>query len=452
MKRGLVAVVLLLGACAREATVPAHAAPAQVTPASPTPSPLAPLAPGGADFSAEVRLLFRVVACGGAEPLPAAFDAAIADQHCRWLQERVDPYRNDYLARLTPFFAARRPAGLPTTVVYPFGGGDLLSALATYPDGLEFTTLGLELAGDPRRIKELDSARLRASLLEFEKRVKGLFAYAESTSENMMQLQRGDLPGQIAFFLVALRAHGYEPVGLRYFRLEPSGAVHYLTTEEIATEEGKIARKRSSVWVSPDFSEAFSNSELTFRKAGEKDAPLRVHRHIAANLADSHLKADPSVLLHLEAKGKVAAMTKAASYLLWAEGFSLMGKYLVDHMVFMVADSTGPPPSVVTKAGFTMETYGRFEGPFLAARKSVADEYRKLWSEQPARELNFRYGYPDSSKSNHLVITRPGSPPSRLPARRFDCLPPPPEETQPWSSDRCAWPRPLHRADADGRC
>ena len=410
MKRGLVAVVLLLGSCGRETTPRAHAAAAQAAPAPPTPSPLAALAPGGADFSAEVRLLFRVVACGGDEALPATFEATALDQHCRWLQERVEPYRNDYLARLTPFFAARLPADLPRTVVYPFGGGDLLSALATFPDGLEFTTLGLELAGDPRRVKALDAAGLRRSLLEVEKRVKGLFAYAESTSENMMQLQRGDIPGQLAFFLIALRAHGYEPVGLRYFRLDPGGAVHYLTTEEIAALEGKRARKLSAAWVSPDFSEAFSNAELTFKKAGEKEAPLRVHRHIAANLADSHLKAEPSVLLHLEAKGKVAAMTKAASYLLWGEGFSSIGKYLVEHMAFMVSDSTGLPPSVLTRAGFTLETYGRFEGPYLPARKSVADEYRKLWSEQPARELSFRYGYPDSSGSNHLVITRPVSP------------------------------------------
>ena len=416
MKRALVAAVLILGACAREAMAPAQAAPAQATPA-PAPS-LAPLAEGGADFSADVRLLFRVVACGGSEPLPPAFEATVVDEHCRWLQERVEPYRNDYLARLSPFFAARLPADLPRTVVYPFGGGDLLTAIATYPDGLEFTTLSLEHVGDPRRIQGLDGARLRTSLLEVEKRVKGLFAYAESTSENMMQLQRGDIPGQLAFFLVALRAHGYEPVGLRYFRLEPSGAVHYLTALEITAEEGKRARKLSSVWVSPDFSEAFSNAELTFKKAGEKDAPLRVHRHIAVNLADAHLKADPSVLLHLEAKGKVAAMTKAASYLLWAEGFSRIGQYLVEHMTFMVSDSTGLPPSVVQKAGFTLETYGRFEGPYLAARKSVADEYRKVWSEQPTRELSFRYGYPDSSKSNHLVITKPGAPRAAAPAPR----------------------------------
>jgi hypothetical protein len=409
----LVAAGLFSAACAREVAVPAHAASQEVakpqTSLAEVAPPPASLPEGGADYSEEARLLFRVVACGGSEPLPAAFDAAVVEEHCLWLQKRVEAYRQDYLARLTPFLAARRPADLPRTVVYPFGGGDLLSALATYPDGLEFTTLSLEHAGDPRRIQGMDAARLHTSLLEVEKRVKGLFAYAESTSENLMQLQRGDIPGQLAFFLVALRAHGYEPVGLRYFRLEPTGKVHYLSTEEIAAEGGKRARKLSSVWVSPDFAEDFSNSELVFRKTGDKDAPLHVHRHIAANLADSHLRTDPSVLLHLDAKGRIAAMTKAASYLLWAEGFSLIRKYLVEHMAFMVSDSTGLPPSVAAQAGFTMETYGHFEGPYLAARKSVAEEYKKLWSEQPARDLPFRYGYPDSSRSNHLVITKPVS-------------------------------------------
>ena len=41
-----------------------------------------------------------------------------------------------------------------------------------------------------------------------------------------------------------------------------------------------------------------------------------------ANLDDSHLDADPRVLRHLEAKDKVAVMTKAASFLLWYDDFS----------------------------------------------------------------------------------------------------------------------------------
>ena len=141
-------------------------------------------------------------------------------------------------------------------------------------EALEYTTLSLEHAGDPHPLASLDKAQLASNLADVRRRTSGLLAYAESTSENMMQLEKSDVPGQLAFSVVALRAHGLEP--------------------------GDAAR-----------------------------------------------------------------------------------------------------------AGFEMETWGRFSGPFLPARKSVADEYRKLWAEQPSRDLPFRYGYPDASGQNHMVITRP---------------------------------------------
>jgi len=404
--------VLALAACSRPAT-PARAAnpvqspaPAPVPSAPPTPSLRPALAPGGADFSKEVRLLYRVVACGGDEPLPAALDPARVEEYCGWLVPRLAAYERDYLSKARPFLAARRPAHLPPAVVYPFGGGDLLSALTTYPDAIEYTTLSLEHAGDPRRLAGFDGAQLAQNLAEVRRRIRGLFAYAESTSENLMQLEKSDIPGQLSFFLVALAVHGYEPVSLRYFRLEPDGALHYLTAEEIAAAEKTPARKLNKAWTSPDFSVAFSNAELVFKPKG-KEGPLRVHRHIAVNLSDENLRRDPAALRYLEAQGEVAAMTKAASYLLWAEGFTKIRDCLLGHMVFMVSDSTGIAPGDAARAGFEMETWGRFSGPYLLARKSVADEFRKLWAEQPYRELTFRYGYPDASGHHHLLITRP---------------------------------------------
>ncbi len=404
--------VLALAACSRPAT-PARAAnpvqspaPAPVPSAPPTPSLRPALAPGGADFSKEVRLLYRVVACGGDEPLPAALDPARVEEYCGWLVPRLAAYERDYLSKARPFLAARRPANLPPAVVYPFGGGDLLTALTTYPDAVEYTTLSLEHAGDPRRLAGLDGAPLAQNLAEVRRRIRGLFAYAESTSENLMQLEKSDIPGQLAFFVVALAVHGYEPVSLRYFRLEPDGALHYLTAEEIAAAEKTLAQKLNKAWTSPDFSVAFSNAELVFKPKG-KEGPLRVHRHIAVNLSDENLRRDPAALRFLEAQGQVAAMTKAASYLLWAEGFTKIRDYLLGHMVFMISDSTGIAPGDAARAGFEMETWGRFSGPYLLARKSVADEFRKLWAEQPHRELTFRYGYPDASGRHHLLITRP---------------------------------------------
>jgi hypothetical protein len=384
---------LLLGAVLAAATT-ARAAPAR----APEPAP-------AEDFSADAHLLYLVVGCGAGD-LPAKFPVAPREEYCKWLRPKLEAYRKDYLGLAAPFFASHRPKDLPSAVVYPFGGGDLLSALATYPAAREFTTLSLEHAGDPRRLADLDAERLTRSLTELQRRVRGLFAYAESTSENLMQMQRGDLPGQLSFFIVALAAHGMEPSGLRFFHLNPDGSLYYLTKQDVAGEEAKMAKSLNRVWKSPDFSEAFSNAELVYHPVGHPE-DVRVHRHIATDLSNNHLRADPSVMHHLDAKGKVATMTKAASYLMWGDGFSDIRDYLLLHMTFMVADSTGPSPASAKKAGIEIETYGRFTGPFLNARKSVAEEYVSLWKEQPYRELPFRYGYPDASHHNHLVLMRP---------------------------------------------
>jgi hypothetical protein len=127
------------------------------------------------------------------------------------------------MARATPFLASLRPGGLPDTVVYPFGGGDLLAALTTYPDARRIVTLSLELSGDPRRITSLDNARLNQSLDIVDHNIGRLLAANDSTSETLMGTQQGDLPGQLSYFLVALAVHGYEPVALRYFRVEADG-------------------------------------------------------------------------------------------------------------------------------------------------------------------------------------------------------------------------------------
>jgi hypothetical protein len=326
----------------------------------------------------------------------------------------MEAYRRQYLARARPFFAKVIPPDLPDRVVYPFGGGDLLSALTTYPEAQEITTLSLELAGDPRRIHNLDNERLEDSLEFIRRTVGGLLGANDSTSTSLQATQQGDLPGEITFFLVGLAVHGYAPVSLRFFRIEQDGSLHYFSREEIKELESKLARRRHGQWTPPDFSEAFANSELAYRRRGAgSDSPLRVHRHIAANLRDDYLRRNPGILRYLERQGRVAAMTKAASYCLWNPAFSRIRKYLLANMEFMVSDSTGIPPEWAGKAGFIQVTYGSFQGSYLDASKDYNDQFRALWAGQPHRKLAFRYGYVDSAKACHLLVTRRAKPSSR---------------------------------------
>jgi hypothetical protein len=361
------------------------------------------------DFIAEAKVIYRVVSCGNpTEAPPAGLDAKVIETHCIEMAKKYDSIKKRYFEPASAFFASLRPTDLPTTIVYPFGGGDLLSALVTYPDARDVTTISLEHAGDPTRVPKLTKkAQLKQSLSDFRASVSGLLSLHDSTSENMRKLEVGGIPGQLSFHMTGLTAHGYEPVSLKFFNFADDGTVHYLTQTEIDALAPKKAKKKRPSWVDTDFSVAYSNMEVTFRKAGDATAPLITHRHVAWNLGDNGFK-NSSLQKYLQSKGKIAAMTKAASYLIWNSGFFGIRDYLLANMAWMASDSTGIEPKAAKKAGFVQTTYGTYKGAFLEeAAPGVNDQMVEMWEKQPRRKLPFRYGYPDNEKHVHLMITAP---------------------------------------------
>ncbi len=366
----------------------------------------------GQDYIAEAKLLFRVAACADGTPVPAPLDQVIVDAHCATLATLVKQYQDGYLAVARPYLAALRPADLPKVVVYPFGGSDLLSALTTFPDATELTLISLEYAGDPRRLATLGSKRKQRKLLaDLDETMTWLLRGNWERSRNLKRAQRGELAGQLACDLVALTVHGFEPTALRYFALDDDGTIHYLSTAEQKLLEGQraqILNPDDPDLVPPDFSLAFANTELRFRPRG--GGPERVFRHIAFNLDDAHLTKDPSLLRHLEAKGPVAAMTRAADFLLWGKDFSMIRDYLTAHLVWMVSDTTGIPPPFAERAGLEQLTYGTFLGAFEPSDQGPRREWNRafvdLWAEHPAVPLPFRFGYPDRRLHAHMLITR----------------------------------------------
>lgn len=352
------------------------------------------------DFLPEAKALLVVGAC--AEGKAPGVDPAIVDAHCKKLRPIQDEYKKAWVAVAREFFASHVPATIPRTVVYPFAGGDLSTALTVFPDADEITTLSLEPAGDPTALARLSPKQLTAALKVVTTELSSLYKSSFSVTMNMITAMRGgELPTQLIFSLSALSIHGFEPVALRYFKLAPDGSISYLTDADLA--------KLATVTDIGRRNRAFGNVELRFKKPGGRE---QIYRHIQANLDDAHIKADPSALRHLEAKGEVTAMTKAASYLLTFEEFQTMRDWVIHHVRWMVSDTTGLPPSRGEPAGFAYETYGTFGQPNMNAGLSVAPEWRKLYAAQEARPLAFRFGYPDKKLHGHLIIMSK-TPPAR---------------------------------------
>jgi hypothetical protein len=402
--------------------------------------PAEPPPPPGHDFTPTAKLLLAVGACGEG-PVPPDFPEALLKKHCEGVNQAQTDYKDNWVKKAREFFAEKVPKNLPKTVVYPFAGGDLSTALTVFPDAQEITTLSLEPAGDPRTLEAMlatpvevkvkapakgkaakpagkgdakadakadteeapkkkvkPNPLLEKALGTIQSELKFLYRVNFSNTANMITAMRvGELPTQLVFGLSALKVHGYEVVSLRYFRLDENGAIQYLTDDDVAKAPDPLKGHAATR------NELFSNAEIRFRKPG---GPVQIYRHIQQNLDDAHLKKDPRVVKHLEAKGTIASMTKAASYLLSWDIFATMRDYLLQHTVWMVSDATGVAPKWGKPAGFEYETYGTFNLAHLKEGHAISPDWRKEWQSEPKRELPFRFGYYDSKTNNHLVIMK----------------------------------------------
>src|SRR6185503_3164215 len=208
--------------------------------------------------------------------------------------------------------AELRPHDLTTTVVYPFGGGDLLSALAVFPDATDLTTISLEAAGDVRVIDTITKNRFADDVDSVTMDLRRLYQSAYSSTKALQAASHSQLPGTIMMALAGMAVHDMAPVELRYFDIQPDGTLRYLTNDELTQRAAEYAETKrgqtppkvvTHFWYEQD--SAFGNVEIKFRPRGaDPKAPLRTYRHIVANLDDKHMTADDRVLRYLRAKGK----------------------------------------------------------------------------------------------------------------------------------------------------
>ena len=372
------------------------------------------------EFIAQGRVLWRIAACGSEEPAPAKFDNGTITRHCKEMSELYARHHKRWADQAKQFISDLRPKDAPKTVVYPFGGGDLGSALVAFPDATEITTISLEASGNAQLLDTIKLGTLSGDLGQVSSFIRNLYGSAYSATMNLQKASRDTtFPGTLMMIFAGLALHDMEPVSMRYFDVLPDGNIAYLTGTELESRAAEYAatkrekdrpKKVTHYWFAHD--SAFGNVEIQYRPRGASDAAgkaaTRVYRHIVQNLDDDHLRADNRVLQHLRKKGKVSVMTKAASFLLWYDDFTDIRNYLLGSIAWMVSDASGIPPSFANPAGYEQVTYGDFTAPlFVIDPKNKRKEFVAMWKSQPKRPLAFRFGYPDANKRPHLMVTRP---------------------------------------------
>ena len=352
----------------------------------------------GENLAPAARAVSQLINCTPTGDGPALrVSAATRNVYCARMAAMSQRFLRRFEQLEKPLLNQVVPQGADLPVVYPFGGGDLLTALGTYPNAKEITTLSLEASGNVRAAANASKEKLEIALVQAGDNLRRLVAVEHSKTTNLSNLSQSPLPAEIVFSLYALHVWGFEPVGFRYFQIEPNGGLNYLTSADLQQRDLQAQRRVRLA--------SLANIEVQYKRPGE--TIVRVFRHIAADLSDAQLKKDNRVLQHLRAKLKFLAMTKAASYLLWWDSFSMIRQTLADGAVFMISDSTGFPPAFAKAQGFSQTTYGQFHGPFLSqVNRQVGQAFIQLWQSQPHRPLPFRYGYPDRDRHGHMLVSK----------------------------------------------
>jgi hypothetical protein len=156
--------------------------------------------------------------------------------------------------------------------------------LAVFPDATSTPPLSLEGIGDPRPLAELaGKPPARANLGKLRTGLAENLGWAWNTTIQLSidSSETGTgIPGILAIALVALDAHGYEPLETRYFELGTDGSLQYLTQERVETWDAEQARElKGKRKRTHELQQGlFNNIEIVFRKKGDASAPKKIFR------------------------------------------------------------------------------------------------------------------------------------------------------------------------------
>lgn len=325
------------------------------------------------------------------------------DPHCKRLAASMERYRQGYRGPMRAWLAKERPADLPLTLLYPFAGGDLVSALSAFPDQQEFVHLSLEHGGPPAPFRDVKSPRLAQARGMLFRMADLLLRHGESFSVDLQKQEQALLPGVLPMLLVGVKVHGGVPTGLAYLRLTPEGKLERWTRSELDAP-GPRARRLYTTWKDPRFSARFANLELRFRLPGDQTDRRVIH--LSANLADVGLRRAPGVERYLASLGSVALMIKASSFLMWTQDFSRVKEVIFEKARFAISDFTAPYPGWLRKRGFSLALHGRYDCIRNQRLRESAAPWIEAFRRPTSPKLPFRWGYIDCKNQNHLVLIR----------------------------------------------
>ena len=271
-----------------------------------------------------------------------------------------------------------------STLLYAFGGPDVLTAHTFFPKNKTYVLMGLEPPGglpseEYLRLKVLEKSdylsKIRGSM-------KDILNKSFFITLLMDQMYRGQITdGLMPIILVQMARTGYTVTGHLHVQLKDNGNWEARTPDSQATK-GMII----------DF---------------QTDAGLKKRLiYVSANLQDDKLKANQPVLAFLELQKPTVAYFKAASYLPHHNDFKLIRDTILRLSSAILEDDSGIPYKYFDKDQWEFQFYGKYDRPYAGFKNMTQPTLKAAFDGPEVKPLDFPIGYGFKRIPSDLILAK----------------------------------------------
>jgi hypothetical protein len=290
-------------------------------------------------------------------------------------------WRNTELAGITQSGA---------TLFYPFSGPDFLNGDLFFPECEKSIYISLEKTGEiPKADMSSDVflnfiEDIRASLSNIF--VRNYFV----TSRMSEQFHTPYLKGNLAVFLVFLARRDCAIVSIKKIHLDSNG-----TLVAAPRDTGSAGKKQ------------IGGMEINYVKSGTNGKTRSLY-YFPVDIQDSSLKLKPQLQTYLKAQTGMIMFTKAASYCMHGNNFSMF-RDLCLRSKAILEDDTGIPYRFFKPEEWSITLYGKYTKPVKDFNYGFQKDLDKAFSSgKNVKPLPFKIGYHwfDSYSSLFLAIRK----------------------------------------------
>ncbi len=313
-------------------------------------------------------------------------------EHEKFFNERWEKISNDRLLKMSTWSKEEIEPNIDpfATVLYFFGGPDLVNVATLFPKAQNYVLCGLEPIGKVPGLESLKSPSLTASLMNLRDSLKDNFDSSFFiTREMMSDLHRSELSGVLPIFYFFAARVGAEILSVDYLVTDEQGELvstndaskahgfKLAMNREMKTPQGQVYYYRQNAYYfRVDLSDkAHDKSKWLFDFVAQFDGPN--------------------------------AYLKAASYLMHSQEFSKVRTFLLEHSHSILQDDSGMP--VKYFEGWKNTFYGNYIEPITDFSWCFQADLKKIYTEHPEqiKPLPFKTGYGTAKKSNLLFAIAP---------------------------------------------